>query len=61
MKIIDLKYSFMITDDHLEACPLTMQPWLIGCIKVQHSKMMTKNVVYTNILWVSVYMYTKCI
>lgn len=23
----------MITDDHLEACLLTMQPWQIGCIK----------------------------
>lgn len=46
MKSINLKYSFMIADDHLEACLQTMQPWLIGCIKgCQRSKMMTKNVV----------------
>lgn len=44
MKIINLKYSIMITDDH--DYMLTMQPWLIGCIKGhQRSKMMTTNVV----------------
>lgn len=46
MKIIKSKYSFMITHDHLEACLLTLQPWLIGCIKGhQQSQMMTKNVI----------------